>query len=330
MAVAAAVSNVIHCANLATTPQLSNKNDYPTTFRTQSSAPHEFGSGMTQLLQTYAPSYNVSIQLVTVYDISKNNMQEPLKTFADAGIQNIVIIAQYQILNIMRAVQQLGMLDGYLEGNTYLFGLSRLPRSPTKTRWAPLPFPVLPDASARRTRSADEPLAVWAVADKRFDQYTKTNQITVEGINNRMLMSLTKGNITQLVNNANLRDQWGNGIDVDANGDQVMEQDVHVYKYVNISSKKRIVTGVIVGKWSPANDSVKFNSKPFLFLGGKTAPPQPPTIPTLHCSAKKGMRLAFVAITVACSAFTLALLGYMIAYIKMKIFVASSPLFLAL
>ncbi|KAJ3119088.1 hypothetical protein HDU96_000003 [Phlyctochytrium bullatum] len=467
MAIAAAVSNVVHCANLATTPQLSNKNDYPTTFRTQSSATRnfkrttvgilassdEFGGGMTQLLQTYAPLYNISISLVTTFDISKSNMQEPVKTFADGGIQNIIIIAQYQIVNIMRAAQQLGMLDGsywmihalgwtdttfsseadqallknmtgtwqmqnplyedrslasdgsnadavdmlawwnslfnsneaavnpgvskvfnpstfvmpvtaqtinmnftsncpndtqlsvasqipkypfasvingtrvmlfgasnmctgpdrrYLEGNTYLFalGVGYIVPQPT-------------DYMQSSVKCAKALVGM-------FDYYTKTNQITVEGINNRMLMSLTKGNITQLVNNANLRDQWGNPLVVDSNGDQVMEQDVHVYKYVNISSKKTIVTGVVVGKWSPANDSVRFNTEPFLFLGGKTAPPQPPTIPTLHFSAKKGMRLAFVAITAVCSAFTLALLAYMIIYVKMKIFVASSPLFLAL
>ncbi|KAJ3119090.1 hypothetical protein HDU96_000005 [Phlyctochytrium bullatum] len=476
MAVAAAVSNVIHCANQASTPQLSNKNDYPTTLRTQSSATlqargilsviqsfkrtnigiltasDEFGSGVTQLLQLYASSYNVSIALVTVYDNSKTNLQEELKTFADGGIQTIVIITQYQIVNIMRAAQQLGMLDGsywvlsslgwtetifpteadqallknitgtwQLQNPIYedrvlapdgsnadavdmrawwgtMFNSNEADVNPGVSRtYNPLTYVVPATAQTvnfefRSNCPNDTQLSVASSIPKfyvrvgngtspavyaagnmcageglrylegysymfalstgymipqpsdfmhngvrcaktlvgLFDYYTKSNRITIEAINNRTLPTLTNNNITQLVNTAALRDQWGNRIVLDANGDQVMDQDIQVYKSVNVSSKKTVVTGIGVGKWSPTSDAVSFGSEPILFLGGKTAPPDPPVIPTIYFNTKKGMRSAFVAITASCSAFTLGLLGYMVAYRKMKIFVASSPVFLAL
>ncbi|KAJ3119087.1 hypothetical protein HDU96_000002 [Phlyctochytrium bullatum] len=468
MAVATSVSNVIHCANLATTPQLSNKNDYPTTFRTQSSATlqarsilsviqsfqktnigilassEEFGSGITQLLQSFASSYNISISLVTVYDINKGNLQDELRTFADVAIQTIVIVAsQSPIVNIMRAAQQLGMLDGsYLMISTVgwtdamfasevnqallknitgtwqlqnplyedrvlapdgsnaeavdmrtwwnsLFnsneanvnpGVSKTfnPNTffmPANAQTANMDFRsncpndtqlniantvpkfmlarvvngtrvvlygagnmcagenlrylegnlyLFADYMHSSVRCAKTlvsmfdhvrpPFSCFALLTVASAKYTKTSQITIEGINNRTLMTLTKGNITQLVNNANIKDQWGNRIVLDAGGDQVMEQDIFVYKSVNVSSKRSIVTGVSVGKWSPTTNAITFNSEPFLFLGGKTAPPETPVVPTLYFNAKKGMRLAFVAITAVCSALTLALLAYMVVY----------------
>ncbi|KAI8853413.1 periplasmic binding protein-like I [Chytridium lagenaria] len=137
MAVAAAISNVLHCSNLATTPQLANKVDYPTTFRTQSTAllqargmlaavnrlnkttvgifasSDELGNGMTQLLQLNAANYNVSISLVVVYDISKADYRDDLHPFIDGRVQTILVIAgQFPIVNIMRSASQLNMLNG--------------------------------------------------------------------------------------------------------------------------------------------------------------------------------------------------------------------------
>ncbi|KAJ3114220.1 hypothetical protein HDU96_002389 [Phlyctochytrium bullatum] len=404
----------------------------------------EFGSGMSQLLQLYAPTYNISVSLLVVYDFSKANLKDELQGFIDGAIQTIVLVASNSpIVNIMRSAQQLNMLDGsywlistlgwtdgmfassadqellknitgtwQLQNPLYedtvlapdgsnadavalrawyssLFnsneadvnpGVSKTFNAstffmPANAQTANLDFrsncpndtqlsvassipKFLISRTVNNTRvlfygagnmctGQDLPLTTGYMVNKptdymhstfkcskaligMFDYYTKTKRITVEGINNRTLMSLANGNITQLINNASLKDQWGNPLFLDSGGDLVMQQDIFIYKAVNVSSKKRVVTGVSAGKWQPTTNTIQFNNEPLLFLGGKTAPPETPTIPTIYFNAKKGMRYAFVAITAACSALTLGLLGYMIAYVKMKIFVASSPVFLGL
>ncbi|KAJ3101148.1 hypothetical protein HDU97_001614 [Phlyctochytrium planicorne] len=151
-----------------------------------------------------------------------------------------------------------------------------------------------------------------------FDYYTKQGKITVDQINARQLPSLTKGNISQLINNVSMVDFFGNKMVVDSNGDLQMEQDIFTYK------------GTPVGKWWRENNTIVLNSEPFVFLGGKTAPPPTPIIPIVQFKAKTAMRYAFDAITAVCMLFTILLFGYMIAYKQMKIFMASSPNFLAL
>ncbi|KAI8853411.1 hypothetical protein BC829DRAFT_8751 [Chytridium lagenaria] len=95
-----------------------------------------------------------------------------------------------------------------------------------------------------------------------FDHYTKTGRITVDDINNRRTMAVAGGNITQLINNASVSDQYGRTVFVDSAGDVQMEQDIWSYKLVNVSSRKQGVQGVTVGRWW-RNNSVIYNMEPF-------------------------------------------------------------------
>ncbi|KAJ3204963.1 hypothetical protein HDU67_009196 [Dinochytrium kinnereticum] len=478
MAVAAAVNNVLHCANMATTPQLGNKIDYPTTFRTQSTAllqakgilsvvnhynrtsigifssNDEFGTGMTQSLQLYAASYNISVSAVAVYDITKSDYREDLQVFINGGIQTIVIIAsQSPVVDIMRSASQLNMLDGsywmisttgwteaMFAASSAQAVLSTIPgvwqvQTPLFEDGVLLPdgsnaeavalrswhldmfvsneapmFPgvsknfnpsrnlmpltaatasyVFPSNCPNSTQqnissviqkfyfpyvSGNQTITMQAAGNLcmgpnnayiegytsifalltqnmitkpsdyqqntikcaklmvgAFDHYIKAGKITVEGINNRQILSAANGNITQLINNANITDVFGMKMILDSSGDLQMEQDIWNYKVVNITSRKRGIQGVTVGRWWRENNSVAFNSEPLLFLGGKTAPPPPPIIPIIQFAAKRSMRYAFDGIVGLCSLFTIGLFCYMLAYSKMKIFMASSPNFLAL
>ncbi|KAJ3101149.1 hypothetical protein HDU97_001615 [Phlyctochytrium planicorne] len=475
MAVAAAVNNVLHCSNLATTPQLSNKVDYPSTFRTQSNAAlqargilalvnsfnkttigilsssDEFGNGVTQYLQLNAPLYNITVSLVVVYDVSKDDYRDDLRQFIEGQVQTIVMIAaQFPVVNVMMSASQLGMLDGsywfvsttgWTEGmfsssagqqfiknitgtwqvqtplqddvNVYpdnsnieavefrkwwtsLFYSNEFDPAPGVTKtynasafiapYSPATFGIIPPSNCAndsqlavansiykflipkdantilaaagnmctgdKLKYLEGYLSIFALNTKYmimkptdfmhntvkcgkiltglFDYYTKTGKITVDQINNRELMTLAKGNITQLINNASLVDSFGVNITVDNGGDLLMDQEIWTYKLVNISSKKTIVQGTPVGRWLRESNVVTLKSDPLLFLGGKTAPPPTPVIPIVQFDAKKGLRYAFDAIVAVCSLFTIGLFAYMMAYQKMKIFMASSPVFLGL
>ncbi|KAJ3210104.1 hypothetical protein HDU67_005645 [Dinochytrium kinnereticum] len=164
-----------------------------------------------------------------------------------------------------------------------------------------------------------------------FDHYIKTGRITADGINNRQLLSLTNNNISELINPLGLIDLHGFPMTVDAGGDLQMSQDILTYKYANVSRNRQVVQAVSVGKWWRLNNSITLDPRePLLFLGGKSEPPPTPVTPVVQFQAKKAMRFAFDGIVAACSLFTVALYIYMLMYAKMKIFVASSPNFLAL
>ncbi|KAI8854511.1 7 transmembrane sweet-taste receptor of 3 GCPR-domain-containing protein [Chytridium lagenaria] len=478
MAVAAAITNVLHCANLATSPQLANKVDYPTSFRTQSTAvlqakamlslinyfnktsigvfssSDEFGNGLTQQLQLFAPSYNVTIALVTVYDFSKSDLREDLQPFIDGQIQTIILIAaQFPVVNVMRSASQLNMLNGdyWLIGTTgwteamyaaassqpllrnitgvwqvqtpsfedafllpdgsnaeavelrkwwtNLFVSNESPVFPGVTKTFSQSY-LMPLTAATagfqfrsncpnttetsvansiskfifQTTSGNQTINMQAAGNMctgqglnylegymsiyalnvgymilkptdfmqntvkcgkllvgMFDNYIKAGRITPQGINNRQMMSLTRNNITQLVNNANLTDVWGNRMMVDNGGDLQMEQEIWTYRWINITSRRQIVQGASVGKWWRSNNSITLNpNEPLLFLGGKNAPPPNRVIPIVQFAAKTSMRFAFDAIVAICSLFTLCLFVYMLVHQKVKIFMASSPNFLAL
>ncbi|KAJ3113661.1 hypothetical protein HDU96_003100 [Phlyctochytrium bullatum] len=137
MAVAAAVNNVLTCANLATTPQLSVKVDYPTIFRTQSTAVlqarsmlalmrhfnrtsfgifssnDEFGTGVTQSLQLLAPFYGLTVSISAVYDINKPDLRADLQALLDSRVQTIALIAaQLPVVTVFAGAKALGMLAG--------------------------------------------------------------------------------------------------------------------------------------------------------------------------------------------------------------------------
>ncbi|KAJ3100389.1 hypothetical protein HDU96_010359 [Phlyctochytrium bullatum] len=477
MAVAAAVSNVLHCSNLATTPQLSNKADYPTTFRTQSTAllqarsilatvraynkttigifasSDEFGNGMVQTLQLNANEYNISISLVTVYDIAKADLREDLQTMIDGRVQTIVIIAaQFPVVNLFVAANSLNMLNGdywfisttgwtdgmfstsagqailanmtgVWQAQTPLYedvvllpdrsnqeavalrsfweglfvpnedpnypGVTRTFKTSYLTPFSPATAGLMQPSNCPTTdpqlnittqipnfifqqrvgnqtvtlqaagnmctgpgnRYIESYLSIFSLNTKymvkptdymhntikcakafigMFDTYIKQGKITTEGINNRQLLSLTNNNITRLVNEANVTDLYGNPFILDNSGDLQMDQDIWVYKYVNVSSRRRIVSGVPVGRWTRFGNTIFINQSSVLFAGGKLAPPPTPEIPIIRFSAKMPMRYAFVALVAICSLFTLGLLAYMVINIQVKIFKASSPVFLAL
>ncbi|KAJ3412612.1 hypothetical protein HDV05_000480 [Chytridiales sp. JEL 0842] len=137
MAVATSVNNVLHCANLASTPQLSNKADYPTSFRTQSaslyqaramlalvtsfnvttvsvlSSNDEFGQGVTQQLQSLAPLSNVTLQVVVPFDVTAASYVNEWNHLVANGAQTVLVVAaQFEAVRIMTAAQQVGVLDG--------------------------------------------------------------------------------------------------------------------------------------------------------------------------------------------------------------------------
>ncbi|KAJ3167802.1 hypothetical protein HK101_011710 [Irineochytrium annulatum] len=137
MALAAAVSNTLHCASLATTPQLSVKADYPTTFRVTTNCAlqvqgmlalvtkfnitsvsalvsnDEFGGGITQMLQKYAPEYNITIHIIVPYDIAATDCVKPLQTLIDARAQTILVATmQFQALPVFTSAAEMNMMNG--------------------------------------------------------------------------------------------------------------------------------------------------------------------------------------------------------------------------
>ncbi|KAJ3116542.1 hypothetical protein HDU96_009430 [Phlyctochytrium bullatum] len=473
MGLAAAVSNVLHCANLATTPQLSSKVDYPTTFRTQSSASlqarsmlalirrynktsnvgilasaDEFGAGVTQFLQLYASQYNVTVSLATSYDINKADYKDELRPFQAGKIQTILLVtAQFPVVTMMASARELGMLSGdhwfvtttgwsdgmfasadgqkiladvqgvwqvqtplyddvavHADGSNEeavamrqwwsgLFVSNDDERMPgvSKTFNPSWIFPANSDGTSRTltTNCANDTqlnvataipnfvyrmnntlmagagnqctgqdnrymegyLSLFALQTKymivkptdyqhntvkcakmligMFDHYTRTGQISVDGINNRTLLSLTNNNISRLINDAKITDAFGRPIYVDAYGDLQMDQDLLVYKYDNVSSRRRVVKAVAVGRWDRGADQVVMTSPAdALFSGGRDAPPVTPEIPVVRFEAKKALRYALNGVVALGSVFTIFLGVYMWSHARMKIFKAASPLFL--
>ncbi|KAJ3417350.1 hypothetical protein HDV05_004815 [Chytridiales sp. JEL 0842] len=137
MAVAASVNNILQCVNLAATPQLSNKNDYPTTFRSQSSAIYqakaflalvnsfnittcgvlapndEFGAGIVEMTQRFAPQYNITIQAIVTYDVRAATYEEQWAEIVKAQVQTVFLVtSQTETIRLMATAQRVGLLDG--------------------------------------------------------------------------------------------------------------------------------------------------------------------------------------------------------------------------
>jgi hypothetical protein len=166
-----------------------------------------------------------------------------------------------------------------------------------------------------------------------FDSYTKSGKTTTEDINaRRLLSSVAQGNITKLLNDAQIPDWSGSTFLFDSGADLISDQSYRVYQPISLVANKTTVFGVPVGNWNAKKDEINWiaSQEKFIFLGNRTAPPPPRVIPTVSYEAKMAVRWAFNAIVGLCSAFTLALFVYMLMNIKVKIFVASSPRFLAL
>ncbi|KAI8837550.1 periplasmic binding protein-like I [Chytridium lagenaria] len=421
MAVAAAVNNVLHCSNLATSPQLSNKVDYPTTFRTQSNAACNLGNGMTQLLQQNAALYNVTISSVIIYEFSKTDFKSDLRPFIDNRIQTIITIAaSFPVVNIMRSAAELNMLDGSHWFITTTGWTEIMFASPSSQALLPnitgvwqVQNPLYKDDAVEGGNAEAVALRQWwtdfFISNESTDQYpgvTRTFNVTTHtaeytamtanltfpsncpndtqlniaaeipnfvtminrntgmmvqaagnmcsGPNLRYLegylsmfaisagymaprprhqqpspLTNVNSNISQLLNTPNLTDLHGNPLQYDTNADLQMEQDLIIYRFANISSRRRVVAGVSSGKWWRRNNSVTLSGD-MLFLGGKLTPPPTPVIPVVQFKANRGMRWAFVGVTAVCMLITVLLFVYMVMYRTMKIFVASSPIFLAL
>ncbi|KAJ3124280.1 hypothetical protein HK101_006167, partial [Irineochytrium annulatum] len=137
MGLAAAVNNVLHCAGLASTPQLSDKNNYPTSFRTLPTAIYQvramfalvrkfnlttvgaivsdddFGQGMVQEFNMWAPYYNITVKTVVSFAVASTSCVEQLQTLMSNNIQVILVAAaQSPAVNVYASAAKLGMYDG--------------------------------------------------------------------------------------------------------------------------------------------------------------------------------------------------------------------------
>ncbi|KAI9357630.1 periplasmic binding protein-like I [Zopfochytrium polystomum] len=133
-------------------------------------------------------------------------------------------------------------------------------------------------------------------------------------------------NFTDVINNAKVADLYGSIMH--ANKDADIDLDISIYIYQNTSLG---IMASPVGNWSYATDTISFfEGRSIVFLGNKTAPPTPPTIPVRPFAAKMALRYAIDAVVCCCVVFSLATVVIMFMNMSLKVFKASSPIFLVL
>ncbi|KAJ3323442.1 hypothetical protein HDU76_013626 [Blyttiomyces sp. JEL0837] len=368
MAVGAAINNVLHCAPSATTPQLSNKqkqkaNISPSLKTDQAqgmlsllrkfnlttagviATDDEYGQGLIQSLQTYAPLYNVTITVVVPLTVGKPNFDDELRLIVNAQVQYILAVTSgAETVATFASAKRLGMLDGsYWWITSTGFGSYSFAGSPTTKEllnsmvgvWQvdnATPY----DFDDSGVSATSQKLKAWAQSAACaqaiagiFDSALKTG-IPLEAINNRTFLSAGR-NLSKFINAANIDGIFGKPYQFDQGGDIINDQSVLVYMNTQASPLVTAVTPVPIGNWSAITNAVSFfnDSAPLVFLGNKTGPPPPRQIPIVQFTAKTAMRYAFDAIVAICSLFTLVLLVYMMANSQYKIFKASSPRFLS-
>ncbi|KAJ3331781.1 hypothetical protein HDU76_002233 [Blyttiomyces sp. JEL0837] len=113
MAVGAAVKNALHCAYIQAKSMLALLSKFNITTAGVLATNDEFGQGLVQSLQSFAPSYNITLSLVIPLDIAKIQYDQELAQAADAQIQYLLIGATSgNMLSVFISAKKLNMLDG--------------------------------------------------------------------------------------------------------------------------------------------------------------------------------------------------------------------------
>ncbi|KAI9365989.1 periplasmic binding protein-like I [Zopfochytrium polystomum] len=133
-------------------------------------------------------------------------------------------------------------------------------------------------------------------------------------------------NVTTLINNATTEDILGDFMYADDHGDVQSDQTILIYQNTSLG-----VMQVPIGNWSYRTKTISyFDDRNIFYLGGKLTPPTPPVTPVNQFPAKTALRYAFDAIVVLCSLFSVATVVFMAVHWDLKVFKASSPVFLLL
>ncbi|KAJ3410389.1 hypothetical protein HDV05_003843 [Chytridiales sp. JEL 0842] len=137
MAVAAAVNNVLHCVPASIAPSLSNKADFPTTFRTQVANAYqaraliglmqywnrttfgviasndEAGNGFVTEITSFAAAANITLTRAVFADVGAQDYSEWLNILIRNRVQNIVMYVPAADGAIaFTSARKLGMFDG--------------------------------------------------------------------------------------------------------------------------------------------------------------------------------------------------------------------------
>ncbi|KAJ3402694.1 hypothetical protein HDV05_008307, partial [Chytridiales sp. JEL 0842] len=137
MAVAAAVNNVLHCVPASIAPSLSNKADFPTTFRTQVANAYqaraliglmqywnrttfgviasndEAGNGFVTEITSFATEANITLTKAVFADVGAQDYSEWLNILIRNRVQNIVMYVPAADGAIaFTSARKLGMFDG--------------------------------------------------------------------------------------------------------------------------------------------------------------------------------------------------------------------------
>ncbi|KAI9326643.1 periplasmic binding protein-like I [Zopfochytrium polystomum] len=154
--------------------------------------------------------------------------------------------------------------------------------------------------------------------------YLLKNGVPLSKIQDRS--AFTGLNFTSLINNITVDDPYGGTMYADSHGDVQSDQSINIFLNTTLG-----VISTTVGNWSVRTGELTyFDGRPLVFLGGKTAPPTPPTIPNNEFPAKMGLRYGVDAVVVLCSLFSFATVAFMAVHMNLKVFKASSPAFLIL
>ncbi|KAJ3175921.1 hypothetical protein HK101_010532 [Irineochytrium annulatum] len=156
-------------------------------------------------------------------------------------------------------------------------------------------------------------------------KWLKNGTLTIDDILNKKSLIKTGGNISKMINTAKIPDFFGNPYVLDKNGDLFPNQHFVNWRWSPTEGLLRVPAG----SWFASNRSVVMYDDA-RFLNGLSTPPVAPPIPITEFTANMKVRYAFDAIIGICALMTLCCTGYMIVYIKEKIFKASSPVFLGL